>query len=204
MADPTLAARTALGSVVECGRHGTLAGSPGVIIGERAGIAVVSIMARKDKAEAAAEAARASFGATLPLRPCRVSGKDIAFIWSGPERWIAIAPRRSSEDLAKLLGGALSGLAAVAEQGDGRVVIRIAGQRARDVLAKVLAIDLHPRAFRAGDTAVTGAAHLEVQIWQLDDGPTYELMLFRGFAQSFWHWLTQSAAEYGYEVVGAL
>jgi len=69
------------------------------------------------------------------------------------------------------------------------------------VLAKIVPIDLHPRVFQPGDTAVTGAAHIEVQLWQLDDAPTYEILLFRGFARSFWDWLTHSAAESGYDVL---
>jgi sarcosine oxidase subunit gamma len=71
----------------------------------------------------------------------------------------------------------------------------------RDALAKGFPIDLHPRAFRTGFTAVTSAAHIGAQLWQIDDAPTYEIAVARGFALSFWHWLEASAAEYGIELV---
>jgi heterotetrameric sarcosine oxidase gamma subunit len=203
VSESEVVARSALHPFVQAGRHGNLAAAPGVILSERAGLGIVSVIARKGKADAASAAALAACGVALPLTPRRAEARGIAFIWTGPERWLAVTQNRGSEDLAKMFAGIFSGLASIAEQGDGRTIIRIAGPRARDVLAKGLAIDLHPRAFRPGDTAITGAVHVEVQIWQLDDTPTYEIALFRGFAGSFWQWLTQAAAEYGYHVAPA-
>ncbi len=201
MSDPMFAARSALGPSVRPGRYGDLAGEAGVTLGERIGLGMASIIARKGKSEAASAAAHSAFGAALPMTPLYKQGRDIAFLWTGPERWLAMSPGRSSEELARALAESFSGTASIAAQGDGRAVISIAGCEARDVLAKILAIDLHPRAFRPGDTAITAAAHNEVQIWQLDETPSYELSLFRGFAGSFWHALTQAAAEYGYRVI---
>jgi sarcosine oxidase subunit gamma len=95
-----------------------------------------------------------------------------------------------------------AGLASVCDQSDGRCVIRISGPSARDVLAKGIPLDLHPRVFGPGQAAVTLAAHIGVHIWQIDDMPTYEIAVFRGFAGSFWHWLMESAAEFGGVVEG--
>jgi methylglutamate dehydrogenase subunit D len=200
VSDSLLTARAAIGLLVPPGHHGNLAGEPGLVISERRDLGMASIMARKGQAAAVSAAAQAAFGAALPQTPRRVEGNGIAFIWAGPERWLALAHHRSSEDLALTLSGVFAGTAAVTAQGDGRAIIRLGGARARDVLAKGLAIDLHPRAFRPGDTAVTGALHVEVQIWQCDDRPTYEIVLFRGFARSFWLWLAQAASPYGYQV----
>jgi sarcosine oxidase subunit gamma len=72
----------------------------------------------------------------------------------------------------------------------------------REALAKGVAIDLHPRAFKTADAAATLVSHVAVQLWQVDDAPTYELAVARGFALSFWHWLATSAAEFGLELVG--
>jgi methylglutamate dehydrogenase subunit D len=203
VSDPVLTARAALDRTAQPGSHGQRAAAPGVTLGECRYRGVVSLIARKGMAAAIVEAARAAYGVALPLTPrCEGSGA-LTFIWAGPERWLVIAEKQSSEALAQSLASVFAGLAAIAEQGDGRTIIRISGPRARDVLAKILAIDLHPRAFRPGDTAITGAAHIEVQIWQIDDAPRYEIALFRGFAGSFWHWLVESAAAYGYEVVAA-
>jgi len=200
VSERALAARAALGRIAEPGRHGDVAASPGVMVGECRYRGVVSVIARKGMAERTVDAARAAFGLELPETPRRVASGALAFIWAGPERWLALAEDKSSEELAQDLASVFAGTAAIAEQGDGRAIIHISGPRARDVLAKILTIDLHPRVFRAGDTAITGAAHLEVQLWLVDNEPRYEIALFRGFAASFWHWLVASAAEFGYEV----
>jgi methylglutamate dehydrogenase subunit D len=200
VSDLVLTARAALGLLAQPGHYGNLAAEPGLVISERRDLGMASIMARKGQTTALSAAAEAAFGAALPQTPRRVEGNGIAFVWAGPERWLALAHHRSSEDLARLLSGVVAAMAAITAQGDGRAVFRLGGPSARDVLAKGLAIDLHPRAFRPGDTAVTAALHLEVQIWQCDDRPTYEIALFRGFARSFWLWLAQAASPYGYLV----
>ena len=93
-----------------------------------------------------------------------------------------------------------AGLAPVTEQSDGRALIGLAGRKARDVLAKGLALDLHPLAFGVGDAALCQIDHIAVHIWQTDETPSYEIAVFRGFARSFWRFLTEAAAEFSYEV----
>ena len=65
-------------------------------------------------------------------------------------------------------------------------------------------IDLHPRAFGPGDAAVTSVAHVGVHLWQIDAAPTYELAVPRSLAAAFWHWLVESAAEFGGTIEGAV
>jgi sarcosine oxidase subunit gamma len=70
----------------------------------------------------------------------------------------------------------------------------------RETLAKGCPVDLHPRAFEPGDTALTAIAHMGVQLWQGDAAPTYELFVTRSMAGSFAEWLLAAAAEFGLEV----
>ena len=51
----------------------------------------------------------------------------------------------------------------------------------RDVLAKGVPIDLHPKVFKPGDVAVTLIAYIGVQIDMLDD-TTYQLTAPRSMA----------------------
>jgi sarcosine oxidase subunit gamma len=95
----------------------------------------------------------------------------------------------------------LDGLAAVTDQGDGRVVLEVSGSRARDALAKGVPVDLDPIAFKVGDAAQTSASHIGLQIALVDDTPTFEITSARSTAGSLWSWLVASAAEYGIEVV---
>ena len=158
-------------------------------------LTLASFAAAEGKKEALQAAIQHGYGIDLPESPRRVEGKDISFIWSGPDQWIAIAERGESRDLEVELTPALAGLASVVDQSDARAVVRISGRRARDVLAKGVPIDLHPRAFRANSVAITHASHIGVILWQIDDAPTYEIAMFRSFADSFAHWLAHASAE---------
>ncbi len=157
---------------------------------------MASLAAAKGKKEQLKSAIRNGYGVDLPETPRRVEGKEIAFIWSGPDQWMAIAERGQCRDLEVELKPMLSGLASVVDQSDARAVVRISGPRARDVLAKGVPIDIHPRVFKANSVAVTHASHIGVILWQIDDAPTYEIALFRSFADSFAHWLAHSSAEF--------
>ena len=105
-----------------------------------------------------------------------------------------------SDDAASLsasLRDALGDNAAVTDQSSGFTVFCISGPKARATFEKGLGLDLHPRAFEAGDAASTSCAHLNVVIWQIDNQPIYEIAVARSFAVAFCHWLTESAAEFG-------
>ena len=93
----------------------------------------------------------------------------------------------------------LDGLASVSDQSHGRVVIRVAGAKARDVLAKGTPVDLHPDAFPVGTSAMTQMAHVGVHLTRVAED-AYDLSVFRGFAESFWEWITEQAEEFGYQV----
>jgi methylglutamate dehydrogenase subunit D len=179
-------------------RYGSPVGTPGVTIELPGSGTLAIIAARHGRRRALRETAVSGFAVNLPDLPRRVEGRDIAFIWTGPDRWLAQGPPGKEPLLAKVF----SGLASVVDQSHGQALLRITGPRVRDALAKGLAIDLHPRAFASGFAAAASVAHIAVVFWQLDDRPTYEFAVPRSYALSFWHWLEASAAEYGLEVVG--
>jgi sarcosine oxidase subunit gamma len=162
----------------------------------REDLTLVTFCAARGKRPALAAALKDAYGIDLPLRAARVEGQEIAFVWNGPEQWLAVAERANGRDLERELKTVLAGLSSVVDQSDARVVIRIAGARARDALAKGLPLDLHPRAFKPGMVAITHVSQMGVVLWQLDGAPTYELAIFRSFAPSFARWLHHAAAEY--------
>ncbi len=108
------------------------------------------------------------------MTPRRVGDARLAFLWAGAARWTAVS-EAGDDRLETTLRDRLGGLASMTDQSDGRVVLRFSGPSARDVLGKALAIDLHPRAFRPGDVALTPAFHIAAQVWQVDEAPTYDL-----------------------------
>jgi heterotetrameric sarcosine oxidase gamma subunit len=190
---------SAFEGVVVPGRYGRRTGVPGVTVSEVRGAGLATVAVRPHRRAALTEAARASFGVELPGAPRRVVGRDIAFIWSGPEQWLAYSQPAPAMGMEAHLATAFAGLGSIVDQSHGRTLLRVTGPRIRDALAKGLAIDLHPRAFEPGHVALTAVAHIGLHIWQLDARPTYELAVPRGFALSLWRWLEASAAEYGLE-----
>ncbi|WP_186002296.1 sarcosine oxidase subunit gamma [Mycobacterium sp. KBS0706] len=177
------------------GRSGRAEGEPGVTVRPRDDLALARVIARKGRADDLASIVRSRYGLDLPTMPKRVEQGGLALIWSGPGQWLAVA--EDGRDLARELADAAGAFAAVSDQGDGLAVLRVAGPHARDALIKGVGLDLHPRAFGPGDAAVTVIAHIGAQLWQLDDGPTYEIAIYRSFAGSLWRWLEASAAEFG-------
>ena len=93
----------------------------------------------------------------------------------------------------------LKGLASVSEQSHGRVIFRVAGPKARAVLAKGTPVDLHASVFAVGSSAVTQMAHVGVHLVRTGDD-AFELSVFRGFSANFWDWLTTMSEEFGYQV----
>ena len=200
MADHQQLVASALDGVVLPGRHGKQAGAAGVSATELTGFGLATLAARKGKSQDLARAVRDAFGLDLPTTPRLADGRDISMLWTGPGQWMAMARQLPPQGMETLLSGPLHPHAAIADQSHARTILRLAGPRLRDCLAKGVPIDLHPRAFKPGDTAATVVAHIGIQIWQTDATPTYEVAVFRGFAVSFWHWLEASAAEYGLEL----
>ena len=201
MADGANLQLSALDGAAAPGRYGRRTGAAGVIASEVRGAGLATITARNDRGAVVAEAARLAFAVELPRTPKVAEGKGIAFIWCGPDQWLAYRRTSPPEGMESLLVS-LASDAAVVDQSHGRTILRVAGPRVRDALAKGVAVDLHPRVFKARDTAITLVSHIAVQLWQVDEQPTYEFAVARSLAQSFWHWLGSSAAEFGLDFVG--
>jgi sarcosine oxidase subunit gamma len=182
------------------GRLGRRDGTPGLVLQELTQFALASVVARKGQAAQVAAAAQQAFGASLPSTPAIAASNELAFVWSGPNHWLALGPP-SAEAVELRLGAVFGAHASVFDQSGGRVLLELRGPRVRDVLAKGVSIDLHPRAFRTGDVAVTTASHLAVHLWQVADEPVYRLLVVRTWFDSLWRWLAASAAEYGCEVM---
>jgi sarcosine oxidase subunit gamma len=177
--------------------------APGVTAAVLDGFGLATVLARKGSSQTLAQRARERFGIDLPTAPTLSAASGVAFAGTGPGAWLAMADRGGNGFAAKLMTD-LDGVASVSDQSDGYVLIRLTGARVRDALSKLVPIDLHPRAFKAGDVASTVASHIGVTLWRPADGPdaahVFEVALFRSLARSFWHALADAAAEYGFAV----
>jgi heterotetrameric sarcosine oxidase gamma subunit len=196
-----LVATTPLTGHLRPGRHGRPDGPPGLVLRELQGWQIAGLAARRGGVPALAAALRQGWGLELPLTPRRTGDARLALLWAGLDHWLAVAPDWPGRLQADLAAG-LGDQAAVTAQGDGRVLLRLSGPAAREALARLVPIDLHPRAFAPGDTAITVAAHIGLQIWQEDDTPAYTLCAFRGFAASLAEAVLAAGAAFGVEVAG--
>lgn len=197
----SLAERSAFSGVAVPGRYGR-AGATGVAIEECIGLSFASITARREKRFALFNAINTAFGIALPDGPRRVTRGHVTFASTGQDQWIASADGADAAGFAARVRARIGPFAAVSDQSDARLVLRVSGPRVRDVLAKGVPVELHPKAFKPGDVACTVVGYINTQIDMLDDA-TYQLAAPRSMAGSFWSWLTASAAEFGYEVRGS-
>ncbi|MEZ0292488.1 MAG: sarcosine oxidase subunit gamma [Solirubrobacteraceae bacterium] len=143
-------------------------------------------------------AAEAALGFPLPAEPNTVAdagGTDA--LWLGPDEWLVVSAPGSEAALEAELAEALAGLGSVVDLSANRTAVQVAGPRARDVLAKGCALDLHPRAFGMGRCAQTLLGRAQVVLEQLADEPlTYGLLVRNSFAAYVATWLLAAAEEF--------
>jgi len=180
------------------GRFGAPGASP-LTISERR-VAVVQIMARDGQSAAVGAAVERTAGVKLPAPGESAMNGDTTALWIAPDTWLLLRELPAGEKLVDDLTAACGRSASIVDQTCGKTAIRLSGAHARDVLAKGCRLDLHPRAFGPGRSAVTPIAHIQTVIVQVDATPAFELLVPSTLAQDFAAWLCVSAAQFGYEI----
>jgi len=143
----------------------------GVSTRRRDGLGMISVATPRGGAAALAQALHDHAGLTPPAPGCWVGDDTLALLWAAPGQFLAVGDAAATQRLAD----ALSERALLIDLTGARVVVRLAGPSMRDILARLVPLDLHPRAMRPGRVASTIAAHIGVQVWQIDAAPTYDL-----------------------------
>lgn len=167
------------------------------------GFAIAAVLARRLKEPVLAQRVLEKLGIELPPEPRRRTKNGVAILGVGPGAWLVMAERGGnafSQSLVERFGD----LASVSDQTDAYAVLRLEGRNARDALAKMFPIDIHPRSFVTGSVAVTTVAQAGAILCRLDDKSdgtaVFEIAVYRSLAASFWNFLTDSAAEFGLQV----
>ncbi|MBY6139230.1 sarcosine oxidase subunit gamma [Leisingera daeponensis] len=123
------------------------------------------------------KALEAAHGMAFPA-PNRATGKaGSRAVWFG-------------RDMALLMGPApdagLAKHAALTDQSDAWAVVRLEGQGAEDVLARLVPVDLRPQVFKRGHTARTELKHMMASVTRT--GPqSFQIMVFRSMAKTLVH-----------------
>jgi heterotetrameric sarcosine oxidase gamma subunit len=136
-----------------------------------------------------------AFGAAPPVDLyCGITHGNVRLVRLTRDQywWIAgddTGLRRLSQQLPPPVG-------AVTTLSAARVRLRIEGPAACDMLAKGIAIDLHPALFTVGRSAQTGLHHSGIFLERVASD-AYEIFVPRTFAASIWEWLLDAALPYG-------
>lgn len=153
--------------------------------------ATVTIMARKGVTAARIGAA---LGVEAPTSPAYKAGSaGLALIGTGAGTWLAYADDETSLT-AEAVRQSLADLASVSDQSGAYVIYRLSGTNARRLLQRGMAIDLDPAVFGVGAAATTVIAQVGVVVWMVDERPTYDVAVYRSFAESFRDWIELGVA----------
>jgi sarcosine oxidase subunit gamma len=174
-----------------------------ILLGERPHRCQINL--RGNAADPAfADAVRQALGLDLPQAPNSVArGGEIRALWLGPNEWLVVAPAGRETDLVRSLRTSLLGQhAAVTDVSEARTCILVAGPKARELLARGISLDLHPRVFGPGRCGQTGMAGANVILEQIDDHPAFEIAVLNSFADHLWRWLERAGEDYRIAVAG--
>ena len=187
-----------LAHVMRQGRFGrTMPEGPGVTLSTVHPCEIVSVIAAKGKASALAAALKKDFGIALPGMGQSASTRGLTMVGVQPDSWLAVQP--GGANLAGRLEDKAGKLAMITSQSHGRTLMRISGPRARDVLTKGTAVDLHAATFKPGMAAATQIGHVGVTI-VCTGADSFDLITLSTFAAGFWEGLCELSLEWGYEV----
>jgi heterotetrameric sarcosine oxidase gamma subunit len=182
MPDPQPRRRSALAALYREESHGA---APGVILAERRPGEILQVSTWTDATEIG--------GIALPAANRASTTGAITSICIGPRRWL-------------LVGGGAAGLmagsgAVLVDQSHSRALVRVAGPRHRDILAKGTGVDVGR--FEQGAAAVTLLGHVSVVLHAVTEDAV-DVYAPRSLALTLWEWLLEASSEYGYTVAPRL
>lgn len=150
----------------------------------------------RGSAEDAGSADSAAAHLALPRQPNTASDCGSSrVIWLGPNAWLVVSEDAAPDVFALVPQGA----GTIVDVSHGRAALRLSGPDVRAALAKGCMLDLHPREFPVDRCAQTAIAKIPVILDHVEPD-VFDLYCPRSYARSFWHWLTEACAEYGYRV----
>lgn len=200
MSDPILS-ESPLARFDLAARTAQAPGNAGIFICERAFLGHINLRGDPQDPRFAA-AVREVVGIAPPAVPNTVSeAQGHTVYWLGPDEWLILTAGERRANVESELRNALKGLrVAVTDISGGQILVVMHGEPVRDLLAKGCPLDLHPRAFDIGQCAQSHLAKAPILLRHLDRRPSFEIIVSRSFADYFWLWLEDAAAEYGLAV----
>ncbi|WP_018698910.1 sarcosine oxidase subunit gamma [Amorphus coralli] len=150
-----------------------------------------------------ATAVEAVTGVALPTTACTsATAGERSLLWLGPDEWMLVAPDGEAAALETDLRAALTGPhTQVVDVSDYYTVITLTGARGRDVLARLVTIDLHPRHFAKGRVVGTLAGAVNLLVWLRDEsdaaGPVFDVIVRASMADHVWCLMAEAGRAFG-------
>ncbi len=113
-----------------------------------------------------------------------------------PGQWMLVGNEKDSSKFEAAIAKKVAGIGYVSQQSASRVCFRVSGPKVRDFMSRGCRLDLGESVTSKGYCAQTPIAQIGVLLHQIDEAPTYDLYVYSGFARAFWHWLTETAAQF--------
>lgn len=145
------------------------------------------------------KAAKAAAGVDIPGQGQANCTQDSGLCWMSPDEVLVLCPYDTVGDTLSRLQTALGELHSLCvDVSDARAVFDLSGPHARDVLAKLVPVDLALDRFTSGMFRRTRMAQVPAAFW-LHDADRFRIVCFRSQAQYVFDLLT-TAAQPGSEV----
>ncbi|WP_342075312.1 sarcosine oxidase subunit gamma family protein [Yoonia sp. SS1-5] len=113
--------------------------------------------------------------------------------WMSPDEVLVLVPYAQVNEALASLDKALAGKHYLAQNvSDARALIRVEGAFAREVIAKLAPVDLHPMAFEPGDFRRSRLGQIAAAFWMPDDD-SFAVICFRSVAEYAFDLLVASA-----------
>ena len=144
----------------------------------------------------------AVLGGTLPDSPVltAAAGNHLMFRIAPDQFWV-LGGGEPAPGLEARLRAAIPADAGCVTSLDGaRTHLFVEGPRARDLLGRLVPIDLHPSVFPVSSFAQTGIHHVAGLLLRANED-RYEFFALRTFAAFTWEVLVDAAHPFGYEIV---
>ncbi len=162
-----------------------------VALEEQPALALFQLAAWPQSAEAFAKRTAQWLGLPKPPRPGQsVAANDVALLRVAPLRWWQLGGSMPVPEPEQAMALDLSHAFAH---------LRVSGADAAVLLNRHLPVNLADGAFPEGAVASTSLHHVGVTVWRSPRG--LELFLPRGYAQSLYEVLLESAAQFGVQPV---
>ena len=172
-----------------------------LLLEERKFLSKLILRGAHDVVKAGAEKA---LGIGLPKSsPHTARGDAVDVLWMSPDEWLIVGEADTELTTATALEDALAGKHhQVTDVTDYYTVLSLQGGAARAVLMKLTMLDVHKRAFKAGEVRGTMLMHTQATLFQrLDDdaegGPVFDIFVRWSMADYLWCLIAECGVEFG-------